>query len=131
LRRGSRAPAKQAWEADRGEQECQHKRQSANWYHDHTDMRNTFLDCTRGLGICLVVFGHVQRGLSDAHLLPANYPFERIDFTLYTFHMPLFFLLAGLYVWPALDKGRIPFIRSKFMAIVVPYFVWSIIQGGV
>lgn len=94
-------------------------------------MRNTFFDCTRGLGICLVVFGHVQRGLSDAHLLPANYPFEQIDFTLYTFHMPLFFLLAGLYVWPALEKGRMPFIRSKFVAIVVPYFVWSIIQGGV
>ncbi|CAN7758106.1 acyltransferase [Caballeronia sp. LjRoot29] len=94
-------------------------------------MRNTFFDCTRGLGICLVVFGHVQRGLSDAHLLPTNYPFEQIDFTLYTFHMPLFFLLAGLYVWPALEKGRMPFIRSKFMAIVVPYFVWSIIQGGV
>ena len=94
-------------------------------------MRNTFLDCTRGLGICLVVFGHVQRGLSDAHLLPANYPFAQIDFTLYTFHMPLFFLLAGLYVWPALEKGRGPFIGSKFMSIVVPYFVWSIIQGGV
>ena len=94
-------------------------------------MRNTFLDCTRGLGICLVVFGHVQRGLSDAHLLPANYPFAQIDFTLYTFHMPLFFLLAGLYVWPALEKGRGPFIGSKFMTIVVPYFVWSIIQGGV
>ena len=94
-------------------------------------MRNTFLDCTRGLGICLVVFGHVERGLSDAHLLPANYPFPQIDFTLYTFHMPLFFLLAGLYVWPALEKGRGPFIGSKFMTIVVPYFVWSIIQGGV
>ena len=94
-------------------------------------MRNTFLDCTRGLGICLVVFGHVERGLSDAHLLPANYPLSQIDFTLYTFHMPLFFLLAGLYVWPALEKGRGPFIGSKFMTIVVPYFVWSIIQGGV
>ncbi|WP_158939938.1 acyltransferase family protein [Burkholderia sp. S171] len=94
-------------------------------------MRNTFLDCTRGLGICLVVFGHVQRGLSDAHLLPANYPVTQIDFTLYTFHMPLFFLLAGLYVWPALEKGRGSFIGSKFMTIVVPYFVWSIIQGGV
>ncbi|MFT4505349.1 acyltransferase family protein [Caballeronia sp. 15711] len=82
-------------------------------------------------GICLVVFGHVQRGLSDAHLLPVNYPFTQIDFTLYTFHMPLLFLLAGLYVWPALEKGRIPFIKSKFTAIVVPYFVWSIIQGGV
>ena len=68
-------------------------------------MRNTFLDCTRGLGICLVVFGHVERGLSDAHLLPANYPFAQIDFTLYTFHMPLFFLLAVLGVFLLLCKA--------------------------
>lgn len=94
-------------------------------------MRNTFLDCTRGLGMCLVVFGHVQRGLHDAHLLPANYPFERIDFPLYTFHMPLFFLLAGLYVWPGLERGRAAFLGSKLTTIVAPYFIWSIIQGGV
>lgn len=94
-------------------------------------MRNTFLDCTRGLGMCLVVFGHVQRGLHDAHLLPANYPFAQIDFPLYTFHMPLFFLLAGLYVWPSLERGRASFIGAKLTTIVVPYFVWSIIQGGV
>jgi fucose 4-O-acetylase-like acetyltransferase len=94
-------------------------------------LRNTYLDCVRGLGICLVVFGHAQRGLHDAHLLPANYPFAQIDFPLYTFHMPLFFLLAGLYVWPSLEKGPASFIGAKFLTIVVPYFVWSIIQGGV
>ena len=79
----------------------------------------------------LVVFGHAQRGLHDGNFLPANYPFEQIDFTLYTFHMPLFFLLAGLYVWPSVGKGAKRFLRSKFPAIVAPYFVWSIIQGGV
>jgi fucose 4-O-acetylase-like acetyltransferase len=92
-------------------------------------MRNTFLDCTRGVGVFLVVFGHVQRGLHDAHILPANYPFQQIDYPLYTFHMPLFFLLSGLHVFRSLDKGYAPFLRSKFFSIVVPYFVWSCIQG--
>ncbi|NYH14488.1 acyltransferase family protein [Paraburkholderia bryophila] len=93
--------------------------------------RNSFLDCVRGLGMVLVVFGHAQRGLHDGNLFPASYPFEQIDFTLYTFHMPLFFLLAGLHVWPSVEKGSRRFLRSKFLTIVVPYFVWSIIQGGV
>lgn len=92
-------------------------------------MRNTFLDCARGVGVCLVVFGHVQRGLHDAHLLPANYPYEKIDYPLYTFHMPLFFLLSGLHVFMSLEKGYRHFLSSKFFSIVIPYFVWSIIQG--
>jgi fucose 4-O-acetylase-like acetyltransferase len=94
-------------------------------------MRKPFLDCIRGFGMVLVVFGHAQRGLNDGHLLPSEYPFEQIDFTLYTFHMPLFFLLSGLYVWPSLDRRPGRFLRSKFQTIVVPYFFWSIIQGGV
>lgn len=94
-------------------------------------MRKSFLDCIRGLGMLLVVFGHAQRGLHDGHLLPAKYPFEQIDFTLYTFHMPLFFLLSGLYIWPSLDKRPGRFLRSKLLTIVVPYFVWSTIQGSV
>jgi fucose 4-O-acetylase-like acetyltransferase len=93
--------------------------------------RNTFLDYARGLGIVLVVFGHAQRGLHDSGLLPQSYPFDQIDFTLYTFHMPLFFLLAGLYVWPSLNKGTGMFLRSKLSTIVAPYFFWSIIQGGI
>jgi fucose 4-O-acetylase-like acetyltransferase len=92
-------------------------------------MRSTFLDCTRGVGVFLVVFGHVQRGLHDAHILPANYPFAKIDYPLYTFHMPLFFLLSGLHVFMSIEKGYAPFLRSKFFSIVVPYFVWSSIQG--
>jgi fucose 4-O-acetylase-like acetyltransferase len=94
-------------------------------------MRKSFLDCVRGLGMVLVVFGHAQRGVHDGKLLPANYPFEQIDFTLYTFHMPLFFLLAGLHVWPSAEKGARRFLRSKLVTIVVPYFVWSITQGGI
>jgi fucose 4-O-acetylase-like acetyltransferase len=94
-------------------------------------MRKSLLDCIRGLGMILVVFGHAQRGLHDAHLLPTHYPFEQIDFTLYTFHMPLFFLLSGLFVWPSVEKSSQRFLRSKVLTIVVPYFVWSIIQGGV
>lgn len=50
---------------------------------------------------------------------------------LYTFHMPLFMLLAGINVPSTLAKGRSTFLRSKMATVVYPYILWSIIQGSI
>ena len=44
----------------------------------------------KGLGIILVVFGHVWRGINAKGLLN-NTTFLFIDDLVYSFHMPLFF----------------------------------------
>ena len=59
-------------------------------------MRQDWLDLTKGIAILLVVIGHVFRGYTAAGLFPEyQTAFAYIDYTIYSFHMPLFFLLSG------------------------------------
>lgn len=91
--------------------------------------RQVWQDRAKGIGIALVVFGHVMRGLTGANIAPDSPTIQTIDYTLYLFHMPLFFLLAGLNVERSARKGAPAFLRDKLHTIVWPYFFWSIAQG--
>ena len=91
--------------------------------------RQIWQDRAKGIGITLVVFGHAMRGLTGAHIAPESPAIQTIDYTLYLFHMPLFFLLAGLNVERSARKGAQSFLRDKLHTIVWPYFLWSIAQG--
>lgn len=53
--------------------------------------RNISLDVARGVGIILVVIGHTM-----SPVMTGNTVMETAYQILYVFHMPLFFLLAGL-----------------------------------
>ncbi|MDE1178841.1 MAG: acyltransferase [Edaphobacter sp.] len=90
--------------------------------------RIAWIDVARGIGIVLVVYGHVLRGLQAAHMLSTANPIWASDYTIYTFHMPLFFILAGMQVDRSLSKGRWPFLKSKLMTIAYPYLLWSWFQ---
>lgn len=93
--------------------------------------RQAWIDRSRGLGVILVVFGHVLGGLVRANMFPAGMPASMMDFTLYTFHMPLFFFLAGLNVEHSLARGAKRFLSEKLWTIAYPYVLWSLIQGGI
>lgn len=88
--------------------------------------RLEWVDTARGIGIILVVYGHALRG----HVTSGAYdPAWRADFqdgVIYSFHMPLFFFLAGLFVRQSLAKGAGAFLREKAVTLVYPYFLWSI-----
>ncbi len=86
------------------------------------------MDAARGIGIILVVLGHVERGLVSAQIA-TNPIWRALDFTLYTFHMPLFFVLAGINAPSGLGRGRGPYISSKIETVIYPYILWSVIQG--
>lgn len=92
-------------------------------------VRVDWMDVARGLGIILVVIGHAERGLVSAGMAGGSMGW--LDYTLYLFHMPLFFLLSGLNVPHALRKGAASFTRSKLHTIAYPYVLWSLVQGGV
>lgn len=74
--------------------------------------RITHIDIARGLGILLVVAGHNWIFLSSKGEL------YRI---IYSFHIPLFFILAGV-VFDS-NKSFIQTINEKFISLLVPYFL--------
>ncbi|NMM36249.1 MAG: acyltransferase [Glaciimonas sp.] len=91
------------------------------------EAREILWDYARGIGILLVVYAHVLRGLNSAGMVPDGHWIMASDYAIYTFHMPLFFLLAGMNSGKALARSN--FLQSKLLTIVYPYFLWSLIQG--
>ncbi|RQP26559.1 acyltransferase family protein [Piscinibacter terrae] len=73
-----------------------------------------WLDALKGVGIIAVVAGHVID--RDAAR------------TLYLWHMPLFFFLAGLVFKPDTDWRR--FARDKAARLLVPYAVFLLLLSG-
>lgn len=93
--------------------------------------RVDWVDATRGIGIVLVVYAHALRGLVAADLYPASQSAMLQDRLIYTFHVPLFFFLAGLWVERAVRRGSGQFLRGKVVTIVWPYLLWSLAEGTI
>jgi fucose 4-O-acetylase-like acetyltransferase len=92
--------------------------------------RIQWIDIARGIGIILVVYAHAARGLVLSEVLPsAGWPIT-VDTVIYAFHMPLFFILPGLNVERGVARGRRDFIVNKLQTIAWPYFLWSLVGGG-
>jgi fucose 4-O-acetylase-like acetyltransferase len=87
-----------------------------------------WLDIAKGIGIILVVIGHALGGLIDSALSNQVPGFREAFFVIYTFHMPLFFMLSGVLVAPRLASNRAGFQRSLWTNIAWPYFLWSFVQ---
>ncbi|WP_338504270.1 acyltransferase family protein [Sphingomonas kaistensis] len=90
--------------------------------HDRTQ----WVDVARGLGIILVVWGHALRAHFD--LTGVAWAAAQ-DRWIYSFHMPLFFLLAGLFLWRSIGKGKSQFLKGRWSGVIWPYLLWSFVCG--
>jgi fucose 4-O-acetylase-like acetyltransferase len=94
--------------------------------------RTEWVDYAKGIGIIFVVYAHLLSSGYHAKLAIPKEFFHLSDSIIYSFHMPLFFFLAGLFVDQSYTKrGPASFIISKLKTIAYPYFVWSFLQIGV
>lgn len=74
--------------------------------------RNRSIDMAKGLGILLVILGHVP-----------TVPYE-LKKIIYSFHIPLFFFISG-YLYNSIKYNSlalVQFIRSRVQRYIVPYF---------
>lgn len=90
-----------------------------------------WIDAARGLAILLVVFGHAAGGLIDARGPGSLVPLRYVFLGIYTFHMPVFFFLAGLFVEQRLRNGTTAFFKKLLITIVWAYFLWSVVQFSI
>ena len=92
--------------------------------------RDLWVDYAKGIGIVLVVYGHVARGVHSAGLPIDEKPFRLVDSVIYSFHMPLLFFLSGLFFVVSLHRqGAGGLLAGKLRTVALPYLVWSILQG--
>jgi fucose 4-O-acetylase-like acetyltransferase len=95
---------------------------------DSRESRLNWVDTAKGLGIMLVVVGHVIRGLVSADLMEWTPAARFADAWIYSFHMPLFFFLTGLFLCRSASKMSLAdFVSDKARVIAYPYVVWSTI----
>jgi fucose 4-O-acetylase-like acetyltransferase len=96
----------------------------------NSNNRIKWIDACKGFTIILVVMGHVADGYLNAGLfLPYKSILTYSRCLVYSFHMPLFFVLSGITFYIAyVEKNR----KNKFIYQIVNliwiYFIFSIIQ---
>lgn len=78
---------------------------------DGTENRLLWVDFLRNIGIMFVVWGHFL-------------PQSLIRTLIYSFHVPLFFILSGFLV-ERISKGR---RKLKFVGLLLPYAIWTVIS---
>lgn len=79
--------------------------------------RLTYIDVMRGFAIFFIVYGH-----SIVHSLNSHIAFNIV----YSFHVPLFFVISGL-TFSSINKRFFSFLKNKFLRILIPYFIWSLL----
>jgi fucose 4-O-acetylase-like acetyltransferase len=86
--------------------------------------RIAWLDQARAAGILLVVVGHAIRSVERAGL-EAGPILGAADRAIYTFHMPLFFILAGMTHALAGRRDAASAAKGLWWTIIWPYLLWS------
>lgn len=90
--------------------------------NNKTRIRRDYLDIAKAITIFLVIIGHAAANLDT--------PTYRC--VLYTFHMPLFFIVSGVVIRKHQTtkydlKHYISLLKNNFFSLLVPYFIWALI----
>lgn len=89
--------------------------------------RLAYIDVAKGLGILLVICGHV--------IVEGEKPFKYSNILrdyIYSFHMALFFVVSGILIGHQLKDGvNISYIKKRIcsyiQSLLIPYYSWSVI----
>jgi acyltransferase len=73
----------------------------------------------KGIGIILVVAGHTLFSYRSSHIWIHNF--------IYSFHMPLFLGLSGLFISSQDSLGK--FVQKKLNRLIVPFISWVVIYS--
>jgi fucose 4-O-acetylase-like acetyltransferase len=96
--------------------------------------REIWVDNVKVFACILVVLGHFFQSMVESSILPATGVFMWFEKTIYTFHVPLFFICSGyLYQrYSRVDSLRAwrDNILKKLLTLGVPYFTFSTVTWG-
>lgn len=104
-----------------------------------TFLRNAFsvrernlawINLARGIVIIMVVYRHSFEGIRNSGIDLSSYRYlEVLNNMMYTFRMPLFFVISGILMNLTLKKSGLgDYITKRAQYILYPYLVWTVIQ---
>lgn len=90
--------------------------------------RDLLIDVVRGIAISLVALGHTNQGLMHRNWWGSSTMGVRLDAAIYSFHMPAFFFVSGVFLRRSVSKrGERGYTLQKLRTIMYPYLLWSLI----
>jgi fucose 4-O-acetylase-like acetyltransferase len=94
--------------------------------------RSLLIDILRGLSIALVVFGHTDEGTLHRFWWNGSMTGYRIKYFIYSFHMPAFFFVSGIFLCASVQKrGGWRFTIEKLRTMIYPYLLWALIYAPI
>lgn len=87
--------------------------------------RIEWIDVLKAVGMFAVVWGHCVQGVvnsQDSNPVLASIILK----TLYSFHMPLFFIISGLTFNPHTEQSFLHFAKHKAQGLIYPYLTLSV-----
>ncbi len=96
------------------------------------EKRIVWVDYAKAIAIVLIVASHIQHRIFKMGLCGNSSLYQFVDALLYSFHVPLFFFVSGIFLRAALLKrGLKAFTLNKLGSIMYPFIIWSLLQTGV
>lgn len=93
---------------------------------DGIKRRIDWLDSLKGFAMLLVIIGHCLSGYISAGMFNSiTHIIKYIYWLIYSFHMPLFFVLSGYAFSASLSYKK---WKTRALEIFLIYWIWSIIQ---
>ena len=92
--------------------------------------RLNWIDYARGIAIILVAYRHVFEGAKQSGINIDEYKMlEYANIFFYSFRMPLFFIVSGIFISLSVEKSGIKkYIGTRARTILYPYFLWGALQ---
>lgn len=90
--------------------------------------RIEWVDAWKGILILLVVVGHAFQGIWDAQADSPDmmaYSIYAAKLTIYSFHMPAFFIASGLFAGSLWRKTASVELKKRLRRLAWPYFLWG------
>ncbi|MCQ2754560.1 MAG: acyltransferase [bacterium] len=89
---------------------------------DLVQKRSNYADIAKAIAIFLVIVGHVR---PDTHDIVAY------KSLIYAFHMPLFFIISGMFVYAKREVYSFEtwknFLKKNFLILIIPFIIWGLI----
>lgn len=87
--------------------------------------RYTYIDIMKGIAILLVVLGHVLGAFYTNRKLVLPLDYRLLYVTIYSFHMPVFFVIGGLFADRWVERSFKTAVVEKIQRLAVPYLFFG------
>ena len=87
--------------------------------------RYKFVDIMKGIAILLVVLGHILGAFYTNRKIVLPLDYRLLYITIYSFHMPVFFVIAGLFADRWTERSFKTAVAEKIKRLAIPYLFFG------